>query len=462
MSRRSRRSFLKIGGAGAMVAGLAACAAAPPIPPVAPTPAEVPAPVEATPDPAAALPVESKPHPAALPISAADRAATRAELVATDRRTLVVVQLSGGDDGLNALVPYTDNLYYQLRPQLAISAEQVLPLDERLGLHPSLKAFKNLYDAGRLAVIQGVGYPNASRSHFRSMEIWHTARPDASTQAGTAAMGTGEGWLGAFMAEVYRVGESPFQCVNIGTHVPKALWTERAATATLQDGEAFQLLADRKLPIGRDPLLKTFGQMQRVPSRKLPSLQLVADTWQATSRAADLLGTTTERYRSSVAYPPGPFGKMLQQVARMIASDLGTRVFYVSLGGFDTHANQKGAHANLLTQVADGLAALHQDLEQMGRADGVLTLAFSEFGRRVRENGSNGTDHGAAGPMFAIGTTVKGGLYGEQPSLANLDDGDLRYSVDFRQVYATVLEDWLGAAAKPLLGGSFDRLGFVA
>jgi uncharacterized protein (DUF1501 family) len=368
------------------------------------------------------------------------------------QRTLVVVQLSGGNDGLNMVVPYGEGLYYDLRPELAIPADQVLPLDDRLGLHPSLQAVRELYDQGQLALIQGVGYPHPNRSHFRSMDIWHTARPDSYVD---------EGWLGTFMAQVYRAGESPFQCVNIGTAIPKALWTEHAPTAALQDTNTFQFLADKRVPNARDALLQTFGQMYGKPSRKLPALELVAESWETTTRGVALLSGAAEKYQPAVQYPSHPFGRALQQAARMLASDLGTRVFYVALGSFDTHANQKPAQANLLSQLAGGLAAFQKDLEQMGRADGVLVLGFSEFGRRVRENGSTGTDHGAAGPMFALGHGVRGGLFGDHPRLADLEDGDLRYTVDFRAVYATVLEDWLGVASHTILGGSYDHLGFV-
>jgi len=371
----------------------------------------------------------------------------------TAQRTLVVVQLSGGNDGLNAVVPYGNGLYYQLRPQIGIAADQVLPLDKQIGLHPNLKSFKTLYDKHQLAIIQGVGYPNASRSHFRSMEIWHTARPDLSMP--------NQGWLGAFMAEVYKVGESPFQCVNFGSSVPQALLTEHAPVAAIQDTSTFQFLVDRRLPTMKDPLLKTFGQVYTKPARKTPALELVANTWDTTSHGVEVLAGMSEKYQPATQYPNNPFGKTLQQVAQMLASDVGTRVFYVQLGGFDTHANEKPAHANLMSQLADSLAAFQADLEGHGRADQVLTMGFSEFGRRVKENGSQGTDHGAAGPMFVLGKNVKGGLYGDNPDLTNLEDGDLRHSLDFRSVYATVIEDWLGAPSKDVLGGNFDRLGFM-
>jgi uncharacterized protein (DUF1501 family) len=373
--------------------------------------------------------------------------------VPADKRTLVVVQLSGGNDGLNAVVPYGNGMYYQLRPQIGIAADQVLRLDDNVGLHPNLKSFKALYDKQQLAIIQGVGYPHPSRSHVRSMEIWHTARPQGSVPT--------NGWLGAFMAEVYKVGESPFQCVNFGTSVPQALHTEHAPVAALQDTTSFQFLVDKRLPTMKDPLLKTFGQVYARPAKKTPALELVASNWDNTARGVDVLSGTSEKYQAAAQYPNNGFGKTLQQIAQMIASDVGTRVFYLQLGGFDTHANEKPSHATLMSQLADSLAAFQADLEGHGRADQVLTMSFSEFGRRVKENGSQGTDHGAAGPMFVLGTNVKGGLYGDHPDLSKLDDGDLRHSVDFRSVYASVIENWLGAPSQDVLGGSFDRLAFV-
>jgi len=440
MARRSRRELFKVGGAAALTVGLAACSAPPavavPTVPAAPTSAPAPPP----------------PQPTTVPTQAAAPAPRPASAVPADRRTLVMIQLGGGDDGLNLLVPYGDGTYYDLRPKVAIPQADVLPIDGQFGLHPGLKAFKRLYDDGKLALIQGVGYPSPSRSHFRSMDIWHTARTDANAD---------QGWLGAFMSEVYKVGESPFQCVSMGTGIPKALLTPNAPAAAVQDANTFQFLADRRLPTGKDPLLKTFGQVYARPGRKLPTMELVAQGWETTARGVEALGAATEKYQPSVVYPQHPFAKALQNVAQMIAADLGTRVFYVSLGGFDTHANQKPAHAALMTHVSEGLAAFQEDLERLGKADGVLILGFSEFGRRVRENGSGGTDHGVAGPMFAIGSGVKAGLYGETPSLTNLDDGDLRHTVDFRSVYATVLESWFGAPSQAILGGTYERIGFL-
>ncbi|MFN8633497.1 MAG: DUF1501 domain-containing protein [Chloroflexota bacterium] len=466
MAKQSRRELFKVGGAAALTVGLAACTTAPTTSEAAPT-VTAAAQSAAQPKPAA-KPAAAKPSvaaPATAPAQPTVTAAAQAPApaprqvvqqprptVSPDQRTLVVVQLGGGDDGLNFLPPYGLGAYYDLRPKVGIAQADVLQLNGQVGLHPSLKAFKRLHDEGKLALIQGVGYPNPNRSHFRSMDIWHTARPDANAD---------QGWLGAFMSEVYKVGESPFQCVTMGNSIPKALLTPNAPAAAIQDVNTFQFLADRRLPTGKDPLLKTFGQMYAKPGRKLPTMDLVSQGWNTTARGVEALASSSEKYQPSVPYPQSPFGKALQNVAQMIAANLGTRVFYVSMGGFDTHSNQKPVHANLLTQVSEGLAAFQKDLEQLGKADGVLTLGFSEFGRRVRENGSGGTDHGAAGPMFAIGSGVKSGLYGEAPSLTNLIDGDLRYTVDFRSVYATVLESWFGMPSQQILGGTFERLGFL-
>ena len=450
MTSSSRRDFLKVSTAAAAAGLVAACTSPTPRPgAAADAPADAPT--------AASAAASAAPTPEIQPAQV-DTAGATAQSSTTPTsakpRTLVVVQLSGGNDGLNAVVPYGNGLYYQLRPQIGIAADQVLHLDDQIGLHPNLKSFKALYDQNQVAIIQGVGYPNSSRSHFRSMEIWHTARPDSSSP--------GQGGLGAFMSEIYKVGDSPFECVNFGISVPQALLTPHAPVAALQDTNNFQFLVDRRLPTMKDPLLKTFGQVYTKPAQKSPALDMVASTWGTTQKGVDLLSGTSEKYQAAAQYPNNPFAKTMQQVAQMLSADVGTRVFYVQLGGFDTHANEKPAQANLLSQLADSLSAFQADLESHGQADQVLTMMFSEFGRRVKENGSQGTDHGAAGPMFVLGKGVKGGLYGQHPDLKTLDEGDLAYTTDFRSVYATVIDDWLGASSRDVLGGAFDKLGFVA
>jgi uncharacterized protein (DUF1501 family) len=394
-------------------------------------------------------PVEEPPPPRILPgTPAAPGTATF-----NGPPLLIVLQLSGGDDGLNAVVPYGNGLYYQLRPNLAIAADQVIQLDGQTGLHPNLQGFKALWDQQKLAIIQGVGYPDPSRSHFRSMDIWHTGSLDASADSG---------WLGSFMAQAQRADQGPFQSVAIGNSVPRALQHEHASASALQDINTFNFQTDRRLPGSRDGLVQAFNDLHTRASRAHPISAVISSSWLATAGGVSQLRSVGETYRPAGQYGNSPFGRALQQVAGIAATDLGTRVLYVSIGGFDTHANQRNAHAGLLGQVADGLWALQQDLERSGQADRTMIMAFSEFGRRVSENGSGGTDHGAAGPVFVIGNRVRGGLYGDHPRLNDLVEGNLKHTVDFRQVYATILEDWLHASAPSILGHSFSRLGIVA
>jgi uncharacterized protein (DUF1501 family) len=432
----TRRQFLRRTGASALGLGLAACA------PARAPEAEIDSPMMG------GMAVEEATPPRILP----GQPATAGTPTFNGPPLLIVVQLSGGDDGLNAVVPYGNGLYYQLRPQLAISADQVIQLDGQTGLHPNLQGFKALWDQRKLAIIQGVGYPDPNRSHFRSMDIWHTGSLDASADAG---------WLGSLMSQAQRADQGPFQCVAIGNSVPRALQHEHASVSSIQDIATFNFQTDRRLPGMRDSLVQAFNDLHAGANRLHPVSASIASNWIATSSGVTQLRSVGETYRPSGQYGNSPFGRALQQVAAIAATDLGTRVLYISIGGFDTHANQRNAHAGLLGQVADGIWALQQDLERSGQADRTMIMAFSEFGRRVSENGSAGTDHGAAGPVFVIGNRVKGGLYGDQPKLNDLIEGDLKYGIDFRQVYATVLDDWFNVSAQSILGSSFSRLGFV-
>jgi uncharacterized protein (DUF1501 family) len=450
MAPSSRRGFLRTGALG-VAAGLAVACTLPEARPAAPTsppPADTAAPL-----PAAPATSESQAVSTAPAQTTGATGQTQASSL-TGPKALVVLQLNGGHDGLNAVIPYGDTLYYQLRPQIGIPADRVLHLDDQVGLHPNLTSFKTLYDQRQLAILQGVGYPNPNRSHFRSMEIWHSARPVGAAPD--------QGWLGAFMSEIYKVGDSPFECVNFGTSVPQALRTQQAPVAALQDTASFQFLVDRRLPSMKDPLLKTFGQVATKPAQKTPATELVARNWNAATTGVAALSSVSERYQPKAQYPNNALGKTFQQVAQMLSSDLGTRVVYLQLGGFDTHANEKPQHATLMSQMADTLAAFQADLDGHGLSDRVVTMLFSEFGRRLKENGSQGTDHGAAGPMFVLGKSVRGGLYGDHPKLNDLDDGDLKFGIDFRSVYATVLESWFGASAPEVLGGNFPTLNFLA
>jgi uncharacterized protein (DUF1501 family) len=356
----------------------------------------------------------------------------RAIAAGKDRRVLVVVQLDGGNDALNTVVPHADPNYEKLRPKLKIDKRHVVKLTDGAGLHPSLKALDELLQAGQLAVVPGVGYPNPNRSHFESMAIWHTARFDAEERKGY-------GWLGRALDPV--AGTS----YMIGGAVPGALRGRRSAAVALNRVEDL-LLADTvssKQVIGPDALddLLAFTRRQTVNAYA----------------AADMLGKLAGADEGS-RYPGNGLAERLKLIARLLKSDLGARVFYTVQSGYDTHASQSFTHGNLLSQFSQAVASFFDDLKAAKLSDRVALLAFSEFGRTIKENGSAGTDHGTAGAVLLAGAGVQGGVVGTMPSLTDLIDGEPKMTTDFRQVYAAVLEDWLGLAAQEVLAGPFARV----
>jgi uncharacterized protein (DUF1501 family) len=377
---------------------------------------------------------------------------------ATGRNVLVVLQLGGGNDGLNTVIPYADPAYRAARPTLAIPEAEVLTLSGYVGLHPSMAALKARFDAGQFAIIQGVGYPNPNRSHFRSMEIWQTARPDAYEPTG---------WLGRYLdanccGEDRPAGaaerESSLEAVSIGESLPRSFWTEHSLVPAISNLAAYEFQTDRRYPDDRVHQLEAFDACYAAPTCRREYEEFLRRVGKDALVTSEELKKLSRSYQTSVPYPTTALANNLKSVAQMIAADMGTRIFYVSTGGFDTHANQKNTHANLLKQVSEALDAFMKDLEEKGTADRVVVLAFSEFGRRVKENGSLGTDHGAAAPMFLLGYPVAGGLHSTYPSLTDLENGDLKMTVDFRTVYASVLKDWLGTAPQKVLGGDFGSL----
>lgn len=368
-------------------------------------------------------------------------------------RTLIVVQLAGGNDGLNTLIPFTDPVYRQLRPTLAIPDTEVLPLDARLGLHPNLQPLKKFWDAGQLAVIEGVGYPNQSLSHFQAMDIWQTLDLTGNGS---------EGWLGRLVAGLVDQQGHPFKALDIGAITVPALQSISAQVPTLASTKTYTLAPDPLDPDRGSARLQALMNLYSSYPRTSPYAALLDATAGDAREGARSLHAADAAYRPAVTYPDGPFAAGLQILAEAIVQDLGLRVGYVTLGGFDTHAAQRTTHDTLMATLANGLAAFYHDLAAHNRADGVLVMTWSEFGRRVEENGSLGTDHGTAAPMFVLGDGIQRGVFGEPPSLSSLDtNGNLKYTVDFRSVYATILERWMGASSRDVLGGSYGAQNFL-
>lgn len=355
---------------------------------------------------------------------------------------LVVCQLSGGNDGLNTVIPYSVKDYYRLRPGIGISEKEQIPISDELALHPALRPLMPLWDSGNLAIINGTGYPQSNRSHFRSMKIWQTASPEA--QATT-------GWLGNYLDRLGSNGElSPVAGLCLDNSTNPALLARDVAVPTIASlDDISELAGTQDAEMAMRAIQQAEGGMgyEHVSSSTNSALDAVHELKR-------LLGN----YQNVVEYKGDRFSSGFRQLARLIAVSPLTRVAYLSAGGFDTHANQADRHSELLGNFASGLSSFMEEMQQIGMADRVTVLAFSEFGRRVKENGSGGTDHGQAGPMFVCGGSVKGGLHGDYPSLADLDDGDLKYNLDFRRVYSTVLDNWLEADSEKLLGQRFDNI----
>jgi uncharacterized protein (DUF1501 family) len=366
-----------------------------------------------------------------------------------DRPILVLVQLAGGNDGLNTLVPFEDADYYRLRPTLGIAKDKVLRLSGTLGLHPSCTALHRLGQDGKLAIVQNVGYPNPNRSHFRSTEIWETASGSNEFLA--------TGWVGRFLDNACAgqpAGHDPVG-VHISNGVPQSF-------LSAQDHPTFGLLpgaGNRRENEENRRLLESMVSPPGAAENDNAAFlkHTLMDALVTEKKVQRVLGS----YQPSATYPGNPFAASLRNVAALIASGLPTRVYFVSLTGFDTHSNQANQQANLLTTLSDGLAAFQQDLEHH-RLDGqVTTMTFSEFGRRPSENESRGTDHGTAAPLFVMGSRVKGGLHGTAPALNLAHNQDLAYTTDFRQVYATMLDRWLACPSETVLGGKFAPLPIV-
>jgi len=382
-----------------------------------------------------------------------------------DHKVLVVVQLSGGNDGLNTVIPYRDPLYAQNRVALRIAPTTVVPLADGIGLHPQMRGMAELYEQGQLAVVQGVGYPNPNRSHFESMDIWHSCQRGDEMNGDAAAARARTGWLGRTIDRLPSRQRRELPALHLGRGaLPLALVARQTAVPSVESLDRFQLRSpDGGLSVAALRELSTSSLSPDAASAGNEAAEhpgsLVQFVQQTTLTALDASGKLKESLaqdRAAVAYPAAPLAGQLRTVAQLIDAGLPCRIYYLSLGGFDTHASQLPTHAELLGQLSQAVAAFMADLQARGHADRVLLMTFSEFGRRVKENASAGTDHGAAAPMFLAGAAVKPGLIGPHPALDDLDAGDLKHHTDFRQVYAAILEHWLKCPAAEVLGDHFS------
>ena len=364
---------------------------------------------------------------------------------------LVVLQLTGGNDFMNSLIPYTNQIYYDNRPKVVIPQDQVLPINDELGFHPKLAPIKELYDAGEVAVIQGIGYPNSSRSHFRGMDIWHTCEPDT--------IGT-EGWLGKAIRDLDPHKENVLTGVNFGRGLPRAMAAPGVPVSSVGDLDNYGLMTGIAEEGQRTEALDIFKEMYGQAIGTGPVMDYLAQTGMDSLRGQDRLQEAPARYSSEVEYSGTALAGNLRDVARVHLADLGTRIFYVAQGGYDTHGNEMPVHPGLLDDMSTSVTDLFQDLKDHSASEEVIMLVFTEFGRRMKDNGS-GTDHGAGGGAFLIGERVKGGLYAEYPSLEpdQWEHGeDLKHTIDFRGIYGTVLEQWLSIDPVPIVGGAFEQI----
>jgi len=374
----------------------------------------------------------------------------------TKDNVLVVLQLSGGNDALNTIVPYSDPRYLENRPVVRIDPETVLPINDTIGFNPAMAPLKALWDEGNMAIIQGIGYPHPNRSHFRSMDIWHTCEPD---KVGT------EGWLGRAIRDLDPHKDNVLTGVNFGRGLPRALAAPGVPVASVGNLETYGVLTGIN---GEDQRLEALDLFAKMYSSKLGS-SLVRDYISQTGTdalgGADILSTAPLKYTSTVKYGSDTVAQYMRNIAQVHLAGLGTKILYTTApaNSFDTHASEMAKHPQLWHEVSNAVSAFYQDMKEHDATQNVVILLFTEFGRRVHDNGS-GTDHGSGGIAFVLGDAVQGGLYGEYPSLApeKLLEGDLHYNNDFRGTYATLLEQWLGLDPQPIVGGSFEPLPFLA
>ena len=367
---------------------------------------------------------------------------------------LAVLQLSGGNDALNTIIPYSNPLYADNRPSVRVSEDQVLPINDQIAFNPAMAPIKELYDQGKVAIIQGVGYPNPNRSHFRSMDIWHTCEPETVGN---------EGWLGRAIRDLDPTGENVLTGVNFGRGLPRSLAAPGVPVASVGNLETYGVLTGIE-DDQREEALDIFSRMYSPAMGRGQVMDYLSHTGMDALKGADILSTAPEKYSSTVEYGGNSVAQYMRNIAQTHIAGFGTRFLYTTApyNSFDTHAGQMVGHSKLWSEVSAAVRDFQSDLEENDAADNMTLLVFTEFGRRVHDNGS-GTDHGSGGVAFVIGNNVKGGLYGEYPSLdeSKLLEGDLHFNNDFRGLYSTLLENWIGIDAKTIVGGNFEKMDFI-
>ena len=368
-----------------------------------------------------------------------------------NEQVLVIVQLTGGNDFMNTLIPYTSSVYHDSRPVVGIPEDKVIPMNNRLGWHPSAEPLKNMFDQGKVAVVQGIGYPNSSRSHFRAMDIWHTCEP---VEVGT------EGWLGKATRELDPKGNNVLTAVNFGRGLPRALAVPGVPVTSVGNLENYGLMTAIDDNQDRNEALNVFKQMYAPAIGTGIVTDYLARTGLDVIKGADQLKKAPALYKSEIEYGNSSIGQSLRDAARVHLANLGTRILYTAHGGYDTHANEVPTHPQLLADLTRAISDFFDDLRSHDASENVTMLVFTEFGRRIKDNAS-GTDHGTGGGAFIIGDKVKGGLYSEYPSLDSnrwANGEDLEHTIDFRGIYGTILEQWIGIDATDIVGGSFEQI----
>ena len=370
------------------------------------------------------------------------------------KKNLVVIQLTGGNDTLNTVIPYNDGLYYDNRRTVAYKPESVLPISDELAFNPKMGSMKRLWDDGKMALINGIGYPSPNRSHFRSMDIWHTAEPDDIGK---------EGWLGRTARILDPNAENVLTAVNFGRGLPRALGVKGVPVASVGNLETYGLFPDLQDDMMRKIALDAFAKMYGGARGQDAVMDFLGQTGNDALKGADILRTAPGLYSSNVEYAANPIADSLKSVAQVMFANLGTRIYYTIQGGYDTHSGEMATHAQLWDHLSGAVGDFWDDLVEHDRQDDTLIFIFSEFGRRIKDNGS-GTDHGSGGSAFLVGGQVIGGMYGEYPSLEPEKqlEGDLQFNNDFRRTYATILDRWLHVGSEDIINGSFEPHEIIA